>query len=61
MPGEKLIKFYLINCKFLTDFSISGIITVNFNPKIASINMKYSCISKYLAAPKRIKYWAGVI
>lgn len=58
MPGEKLIKFYLINCKFLTDFSN---ITVNFNPKIASINMKYSCISKYLAAPKRIKYWAGVI
>ena len=59
MPSEKLIKFYLINCKFLTDFS--GIITVNFNPKIARINMKYSCISKYLAAPKRIKYWAGVI
>ena len=60
MPGEKLIKFYLINCKFLTDFSNMRF-TVNFNPKIASINMKYSCISKYLAAPKRIKYWAGVI
>ena len=58
MPGEKLIKFYLINSKFLTG---SRNITVNFNPKIASINMKYSCISKYLAAPKRIKYWAGVI
>ena len=56
MPGEKLIKFYLINSKFLTGFRNMRFITVNFNPKIANINMKYSCISKYFAAPKRMKY-----